>query len=75
MTMPSPDQERQRMAGVYSAMSEDELKQIAQSGDEELCGSGGVPGRSRRGLKLEITPRVEDVFEFNETVAPVPRSS
>ncbi|MFZ0360782.1 MAG: hypothetical protein WAL58_10125 [Terriglobales bacterium] len=71
MTMPSPDQERQRMAGVYSAMSEDELKQIAQSGDELSSAAQGAfqAEVAKRGLKLEITPpRVEDVFEFNETV-------
>jgi hypothetical protein len=33
MTMP-PEQERMRVAGVYSAMSDEELAQIAASGDE-----------------------------------------
>src|SRR6266704_655971 len=34
MTMPTPEQERLRVASVYSAMSDEELGQIADSGDE-----------------------------------------
>ena len=32
--MPTPEQERARIAGVYSAMSDEELGEIADSGDE-----------------------------------------
>ena len=34
MMMPTPEQERLRIAAVYSAMSDEELGQIADSGDE-----------------------------------------
>ena len=71
MTMPTPEEERVRIAGVYSAMSDEELGQIAESGDE-LSAAAQEAFRAevaRRGLKMEIAPpRGEDVFEFNETV-------
>src|SRR6202142_3131616 len=71
MTLPTPDQERARIAGVYSAMSDEELGQIAESGDE-LSAAAQEAFRAetaKRGLKMEIAPpRGEDVFEFNETV-------
>jgi len=69
--MPTPEEERVRIAGVYSAMSDEELGQIAESGDE-LSAAAQEAFRAevaRRGLKMEIAPpRGEDVFEFNETV-------
>src|SRR5271167_3637235 len=71
MTMPTPEPERLRIAGVYSAMSDEELGQIAESGDElsvtaQEAFRAEVP---RRGLAMAIAPpRGEDVFEFNETV-------
>jgi len=71
MTMPMPEQERTRIAGVYSAMSDEELGQIAGSGDE-LSGAARealLAETAKRGLKMEIAlPRGEDVFEFNQTV-------
>ncbi len=71
MTMPTPEQERLRIAGVYSAMSDEELGQIAESGDE-LSVTAQEAFRAevaRRGLTMAIAPpRGEDVFEFNETV-------
>jgi len=71
MTLPTPEEERVRIAGVYSAMSDEELGQIAESGDE-LSAAAQEAFRAevaRRGLKMEIAPpRGEDVFEFNETV-------
>jgi hypothetical protein len=71
MTMPTPEEERVRVAGVYSAMSDEELGQIAESGDE-LSVAAQEAFRAevaRRGLKMEIAPpRGEDVVEFNETV-------
>ena len=71
MTMPRPEDERVRIAGVYSAMSDEELGQIAESGDE-LSAAAQEAFRTevaRRGLKMEIAPpRGEDVVEFNETV-------
>lgn len=71
MTMPTPEPERLRIAGVYSAMSDEELGQIAESGDE-LSVTAQEAFRAevaRRGLAVAIAPpRGEDVFEFNETV-------
>jgi ribosomal protein S27E len=70
MTM-TPEQERGRVAGVYSAMSDEELGQIADSGDELSVAAFEAfqAELARRGLKITIAPpRGEDVFEFNETV-------
>jgi hypothetical protein len=71
MTMSTPEQERVRIAGVYSAMSDEELGQIAGSGDE-LSAAAQEAFQSevaRRGLKITVAPpRGEDIFEFNETV-------
>jgi hypothetical protein len=69
--MPTPEQERIRIAGVYSAMSDEELRQIAESGDELSDSAQEVllAEAAKRGLKVEISPpRGEDVYEFNETV-------
>jgi hypothetical protein len=71
MMMTTQEQERLRMAGVYSAMSDEELGQIAESGDELSAAAQEAfqAEVARRGLKMEIAPpRGEDVFEFNETV-------
>jgi len=69
--MATPEQERTRIAGVYSAMSGEELRQIAESGDELSDSAQEVllAEAAKRGLKVEISPpRGEDVYEFNETV-------
>ena len=69
--MPTPEQERLRIAGVYSAMSDEELGQIAESGDELSAAAREAfqAEVGKRGLKMDITPpRGEDVFEFNPTV-------
>jgi ribosomal protein S27E len=71
VTMPTPDPERIRIAGVYSAMSDEELGQIADSGDELSTAAQEAfqAEIARRGLKIKIAPpRGEDVFEFNHTV-------
>lgn len=69
--MPTPEQERERIASVYSAMSDEELSRIAESGDE-LSDSAQEALRAeaaKRGLKMEIAPpRGEDVYELNHTV-------
>jgi Putative prokaryotic signal transducing protein len=69
--MTAPEQEYQRIAGVYSAMSDEELGQIAESGDE-LSDAAQEAFRAevaRRGLRIEIAlPHGEDVLEYNETV-------
>jgi Putative prokaryotic signal transducing protein len=73
MTMPTPENERQRVAGVYSEMSDEELGQIAASGDElsTVAREALQAESTKRGLKIEIAPAGgsgEDVFEFNQTV-------
>jgi hypothetical protein len=74
VTNPKPisaNRERVRVAAVYSAMSEEELGQIAESGDE-LSAAAHEAFRAeiaKRGLDLAIAPpRGADVFEFNQTV-------
>jgi hypothetical protein len=69
--MPTPDQERLRIADVYSAMSDEELGQIAASGDElsDAAREALQAEVAKRGLKIEIAPpRGEDVVKFDETV-------
>jgi hypothetical protein len=71
MTMPAPEPERARIASVYSAMSDEELRQIAQSGDELSAAAEEVfrAEMAKRGLQLQSSPSLgEDVLEFNETV-------
>lgn len=67
--MPVP--ERERLVGVYSAMSDEELGQIAESGDELSAAAleAFQAELGRRGLKIAIAPPPgKDVFELNETV-------
>lgn len=69
--MPTPEEELARIAGVYSAMSDEELGQIADSGDELSAAAleAFQAEVAKRGLKIEIAPlQGVDVFEFNETV-------
>src|SRR5271154_2827590 len=69
--MPTPEEERARTAGVYSAMSDEELGEIAESGDElsDAANEAFQAGVARRGLKIELAqPGGTDVFEFNEAV-------
>jgi hypothetical protein len=69
--MPDPQEERARIVGVYSAMSDEELGQIADSGDElsSVAMEAFQAEVARRGLKIEIASSPgEDVLEFNETV-------
>ncbi len=71
MTTPTPENERLRIVGVYSAMSDEELGQIAESGDElsTAAQEALLAEAAKRGLKIAIAaPRGEDVFEFNQTV-------
>jgi len=69
--MPPPEHERQRMGGVYAAMSDEELGGIAESGDELSTAAleAFQVEAARRGLTIPVIPgRGEDVFEFSETV-------
>jgi hypothetical protein len=68
--MPIPE-ERLRLSAVYSKMSDEELNQIAASGDElSVAAFEALQAEAaRRGLNLPIAPpRGEDVFEYNQTV-------
>jgi hypothetical protein len=65
------EQERQRLVAVYSAMSDEELVRIAESGDElSAAGQESLQDEiARRGLKIAVTPPPGfDVPELNETV-------
>jgi Putative prokaryotic signal transducing protein len=71
MTIPSPDEERLRIAAVYSAMSSEELEQIAASGDElsDDAQEALLAEASKRGLTITVpSPGGYDVVELNETV-------
>lgn len=71
MTLSPPEHERRRIAGVYAAMSDEELGSIAESGDELSTAAleAFQAEVARRGLTISIVPgRGEDVFEFTETV-------
>jgi len=71
MTLPPQEQEPQRMAAVYSAMSDEELVQIAESGDELSGAAQGALAAevAKRGLRIaSAPPHDESVVEFNETV-------
>ena len=71
MTTPSADEERARLAAVYSAMSDEELEQIAASGDEfsVTAQEALLAEAAKRGVTMTIAPpRGRDVVELNETV-------
>jgi len=70
MTLPTPEHERLRMASVYSAMSDEELGQIAESGDEfsVVAQEAFQAEVAKRGLKMAIAPPCgEDILD-NEAV-------
>jgi hypothetical protein len=69
--MTTPEQERARLAGVYSAMSDEELGQIAQSADElsDAAHEALQSEAARRGLALAAPPPSGvDVAELNDLV-------
>jgi predicted nucleic-acid-binding Zn-ribbon protein len=70
--MSTPDPERLRLAEIYSAMSDEELERIADSGDELSAAAADAfqTEVSRRGLAIEAAPppQGEDRFELNATV-------
>src|SRR5271166_4770657 len=71
MTMPDHDTERARLAAVYAPMSEEELRRIAESGDELSVAAQEalLAEASKRGFMLTIAaPRGDDVVEMEETV-------
>jgi hypothetical protein len=70
-TMPTPEQEPDRLARVYSAMTDEELSQIAASGDEfSAAAQDALQAEvAKRGLKLEVaSPDSEDVYEYDQAV-------
>ena len=56
--MPAPEEERTRIAAVYSAMSDEELRQIAASGDElsDAAHEAFAAEIAKRDLHIEIAP-------------------
>jgi hypothetical protein len=69
--MTTPDQERARVAGVYSAMSDEELGQIAQSTDElsDAAREALQAETAGRGLALAaLPPAGVDVVELGDLV-------
>lgn len=69
--MTTPEQERERIAGVYSGMSDEELGTIAESGFElsEIAHHALEAEIARRGLNIAIaSPPGIDVYELNELV-------
>ncbi|MFY9562164.1 MAG: DUF2007 domain-containing protein [Terriglobales bacterium] len=69
--MTTPEQERERLAGIYFGMSDEELQQIAQSGDQlsEIATDTLKAEIARRGLEIALSPPPGfDVPELNETV-------
>lgn len=71
MAMPDHEAERARLAGVYSAMSDEELKKIAESGDELTVAAQDalLAEASKRGFMLMIAPpRGEKAIEIDNFV-------
>jgi hypothetical protein len=69
--MTTPEQERDRITGVYSVMSDDELEKVAATGYElsEIARQVLEAEISRRGRSIAIAaPPGFDVYELNETV-------
>ena len=60
--MPTPEQERARIAGVYAGMSDEELQRLARSGDEftPIAQEAFDAEVARRGLNITIvSPSIE----------------
>ncbi len=75
MTMPDHEAERTRLAGVYAAMSDEELRNIAGSGDELSVAAQEalLAEASNRGFMLTIAPAIttapgEGAVEFDKFV-------
>ena len=69
--MTTPEQERDRIRGVYSGMSDDELERVAATGYElsEIARQALEAEISHRGRGIAIAaPPGYDVYELNETV-------
>jgi hypothetical protein len=69
--MTLPEQERDRIAGVYSGMSDEELEKIAESGFElsEIARQALEVEISRRRLNITLAlPPGIDVYELNDLI-------
>jgi len=69
--MPDHEAERARLAGLYAAMSDEELRTIAESGDElSVPAQDALLGEaSQRGFTLTIAPSIsEEAVELNRLV-------
>jgi DNA-directed RNA polymerase subunit M/transcription elongation factor TFIIS len=69
--MTTPEQERDRITGIYSGMSDDELEKVAATGYElsEIARQALEAEISRRGRSVAIAKSPGfDVYELNETV-------
>jgi len=69
--MPNPEQERERIAGVYSGMSDGELEKVAATGYDlsEVARQALEAEISSRNLDLKIAADPGfDVYELNETI-------
>jgi len=69
--MPNPEQERERIAGVYSRMSDGELEKVAATGYDlsEVARQALEAEISSRNLDLKIAADPGfDVYELNETI-------
>jgi len=69
--LPEPGGERARLAAVYAAMSDLEITNIAESGDELTASAQEalLAEAAKRGLSISIAPPLdEDAVEFRETV-------
>ncbi|MGA3196581.1 MAG: DUF2007 domain-containing protein [Terriglobales bacterium] len=73
--MTTPEQERVRLAAVYSAMSDNELLKIAHSGDELTAVAQELFAAEigRRGLNTTSVP-VDDLSEAETAETPAPPS-
>jgi hypothetical protein len=68
--MTTPDQERLRIAQVYATMSDEELWQIADSGNElnSIAHEAFMAEITKRDLKITPEQSGADVIEFDQTI-------
>ena len=70
--IPDPEQERQRLAHLYSGMTPEELEKVAADGVDltDVARETLNTEITRRGLAIAVTegPTVEDVFEARDLV-------
>lgn len=81
--MPTPEQERDRIAGVYSRMSDEELERLARSGDEftEIAREAFSEEAARRGLEIaaphsskQLHAEPDKVITYDDSVVELHRT-